>query len=128
MTFFINYNIVEYDNGSKVKRKILPIINEIKNGSRYKKPDNMSEDQYDIYLQCTNLNDNDRPTFQELADMFEKTKAIWFEGVVEKDYLDYVAQCKKVCHDYKEKQKKKKPKKRKISSLSSLASLASSSS
>ena len=99
---YFKYNAIDkYDNGDKVIRNAYKIALSIKEGRRYKKPDNMSKKQYDIYLKCTDLNITKRPTFEQLAEIFENDTTIWFEDVDDKKYREYIEICKNICQEYK---------------------------
>lgn len=75
-------------------------IERIKRGERFIKPPNMNDLQWTIYTKCTENNDIQRPTFQELAENFEKVKELWIEKTDEKIYLDYIERCKKIYNDF----------------------------
>lgn len=68
----------------------------ISKGARFPKPETANDDQYDIYTNCTLPNPNERPSFDYLCELFEKEKSLWFDGVDEKEYLDYVKECKSI--------------------------------
>ena len=80
----------------------------IDNGARFVKPDNMTDDQYQIYITCTDEDPNKRPSFKELCDVFEKNESIWFEGVNKDEYMKYIEECKQINEDLKRKGKGKK--------------------
>lgn len=103
---YFRYELELELNGKKVSKRAYAIVNAIRNGARYKKPDNMSDEQYNIYVMCTNLNDSLRPTFQELTDMFEKYESLWLSGVNKDQYLQYVNECKNICQEYKKSHQK----------------------
>lgn len=102
-----SYNIV-FANGSSPKTPyaFMDLINK---GERFARPPNISDEQWSIYLDCTNQNDNDRPSFHELMVQFEKNESIWIEGVDKIEFLQYVERCKKIYQDYIEQHKNDTP-------------------
>lgn len=62
-------------------------------GARFVQPENMNDDQYDIYTRCTFEDPNRRPSFRELCNAFEKNELFWFPGTNKAEYLKYIADC-----------------------------------
>lgn len=65
-------------------------------GARFLKPKGANDEQYQIYIRCCDNNPDLRPSFKELCDIFETQKGLWFKGVDEEEYKEYIENCKEI--------------------------------
>lgn len=81
------------------------LMMQISKGIKFAKPENIKDEQYQIYERCTELDPNVRPSFQELCNVFEEHEEVWFDGVDKEQYLAYVERLKQIIEDDNEKRR-----------------------
>ena len=122
----IFYQFFSYEAKLKNVNELSPYIlmDKIVKGERFVRPPGMSDEQCSIYVTCTNQNDSERPTFEELARKFETCESLWFKDVNKEEYLNYISRCKQINHDCKIKKEhfSESPSRSMSSSSSSLTS------
>lgn len=64
----------------------------------------MNNDQQKVYIDCTNNEDDERPSFKDLIQRFETDKSIWISGYNE-EFRKYIKKCKEINQETKEKHK-----------------------
>lgn len=106
VTYLQFFTKLENLNDKKPKFKSSSnLLMRISRGARFVQPETANDEQYKVYVQCTLPNPNERPSFEELCEYFEKTKEVWFDGVDEDEYYNYIADCKKIIEQERELQK-----------------------
>lgn len=66
----------------------------VSKGARPRPPDSMPNEYLELYRQCVDSDPNARPSFQELADMFEKDPKYLLPGVNQEEYFSLVQKLK----------------------------------
>lgn len=64
----------------------------------------MNNDQQKVYIDCTNNEADERPSFKDLIQRFETDKSIWISGYNE-EFRKYIKKCKEINQETKEKHK-----------------------
>lgn len=80
-------------------------LNRIAGGARLIRPDNMTDNQWKVYTDCTNQNPDERPSFQQLAERFETDESIWLDGINKEQFMQYIERCKVINEQAKAKHK-----------------------
>ncbi|KAK8891394.1 hypothetical protein M9Y10_028602 [Tritrichomonas musculus] len=92
-------NLINLDDGKgKIKSKT-NLLSRIMKGARLIKDPNIPENYFNIYKRCVEHNPSLRPSFDELAEMFEKEEDLILEGVNKDEYYEYIDRCKKTIED-----------------------------
>lgn len=102
-------------------------------GARFTQPSGMNDDQYEVYIACTHQDINERPSFEQLCEVFETKESLLFDDVNLEEYQEYIKNCKKIIEDEKKKKEEEERMKqeflnRSLSTSSSGSLLSSSSS
>lgn len=89
-------NMGVLDDGQGRVRSPMNYLNRIKEGARLIQYDEIPDKYYEIYQRCTDKSPESRPTFQDLAELFEIDKELLLDGVKEDEYYDYINRCKDI--------------------------------
>lgn len=102
LQFFSKLDILE---NKKKFRSPQQLMMQVSKGVKFMKPEKIKDKQYEVYLLCTDLNPNSRPSFADLCDEFEKDEEVWFDDVNKEEFQIYVDRCKKIIEDDEEKRR-----------------------
>lgn len=72
------------------------LMDRVTQGTRFARPEGITDPQWRIYTRCTDENPFFRPTFHQLTELFEFDEAYWFADVNKEEYLSYIKKCKKL--------------------------------
>lgn len=70
-------------------------MDRVKQGASFAKPEGINDKKWRIYTRCTDENPFFRPTFHQLAELFELDEDYRFDDVNKEEYLSYIKKCKK---------------------------------
>ncbi|OHT17193.1 hypothetical protein TRFO_41225 [Tritrichomonas foetus] len=81
------------DNKGKI-RSHQHLMMRVMKGARLLRKPSIPDPIWNIIHQCFHADPEKRPTFSDLANMFETNENLWFEGTEKEKYLEYVQRIK----------------------------------
>lgn len=94
LLFYFSERVDRLDDGKGRIVSPQKLLLRIARGARFVRPPDMPDSFWNIYQKCSTDVVAERPSFQQLADMFETQEDLRLEGINVDEYLDYVQKLK----------------------------------
>lgn len=101
----ITDHVILDDGKGKIKGKV-NFLKRVREGARFKQDDDFPDNYFQIYQHCVDKNPSARPSFKELAELFENNDDLLLDEVDRDEYHAYIEKCKKRLIDIEEAKKK----------------------